>query len=395
MKEKVEKGGAGLKKRMAAWLLCVLMIFQLTLPSPARAANYVYFVAIGENIMPLSDRTMPFWSNGYLYIASSIITGSARDTLGVSCVRNNAQKRVVLYSREEAESLFFEWEKDYATDKVGNVYSPGAIYKNGEIFIPAALVARLFNLQYSVTAVNAEADGESIRGDLVWLRKPGHVLSASVFADAASSGAIPERYADYLKEKRVQETPETTDPADEVEVDGKRIYLCLSAGNETETLLNLLDQYHSQAAFFCDQDFLETQGGLLRRMTATGKTIGILVDAADTEQSLEEQLEAGNRALERATFTKTRLVRILNEDEQAVRAAEQAGYRVLDPDLDRTGYQLKGISNANSLLRSVSAQQRKDVAVWLADTASVNGLRSFLTAVDNAEGQCFAWTETA
>ena len=259
MKEKVEKGGAGLKKRMAAWLLCVLMIFQLTLPSPARAANYVYFVAIGENIMPLSDRTMPFWSNGYLYIASSIITGSARDTLGVGCVRNNAQKRVVLYSREEAESLFFEWEKDYATDKVGNVYSPGAIYKNGEIFIPAALVARLFNLQYSVTAVNAEADGESIRGDLVWLRKPGHVLSASVFADAASSGAIPERYADYLKEKRAQEIPETTDPEDEVEVDGKRIYLCLSAGNETETLLNLLDQYRSQAAFFCDQDFLETQ----------------------------------------------------------------------------------------------------------------------------------------
>ena len=384
-----------MKKRFAAWLLCVLMVFQLALPSPAKAASYVYFVAIGENIMPLSDRTMPFWSDGYLYIASSIITGTARDTLGVSCVRNNDQKRVVLYSREEAESLFFEWEKNYATDKVGNVYSPGAIYKNGEVFIPAALVARLFNLQYSVTAVSAEADGEAIRGDLVWLRKPGHVLSAGVFADAASSGAIPERYADYLKEKRAQETPETTDPADEVEVDGKRIYLCLTAGTDAETLLNLLDQYHSQAAFFCSQEFLETQGGLLRRMIATGQAVGILVDAADPEKTVEEQLEVGNRALERATFTKTRLVRIQDGDEQAVRVAEQAGYRVLDPDLDRTGYQLRGLSNANSLLRSVSAQQRKDVAVWLADTASSNGLRSFLAAVDNAEGQCFAWTETA
>lgn len=130
-------------------------------------------------------------------------------------------------------------------------------------------------------------------------------------------------------------------------------------------------------------------------MIATGQAVGILVDAADPEKTVEEQLEAGNRALERATFTKTRLVRIQNGDEQAVRAAEQAGYRVLDPDLDRTGYQLRGLSNANSLLRSVSAQQRKDVAVWLADTASSNGLRSFLAAVDNAEGQCFAWTETA
>lgn len=384
-----------MKKKIAAWILCLLIVLQMAAPPSAKAEGYVYFVAVGENVLPLSERTMPFWSGGYLYIASSIITGNVRDTLGVSCVRNNNQKRVVLYSREEAESLFFEWEKDFAMDKAENIHYPGAIYKNGEVFIPAALVARIFNLQYSVTAVNTEVGGEEIRGDLVWLRRPGHVLSASVFADAASSGAIPERYSDYLKEQRAQEMQETTGPSDGgVEVDGKKIYLCMKADDETETLLNLLDQYRSQAAFFCTPEFLEENGDLLRRMTATGHTIGILVDAGDADRSVEEQLEAGNRALEQAAFTKTRLARVENGAEQDLRVVRELGYRFLEPELDRADYQLRGVSNANSLLRSVS-RQRGNVSVWLGDTAGPGGLRAFLTAVGKAEGQCLAWTETA
>ena len=98
-----------MKKKVAAWILCLLLVFQMAGPPSAQAGSYVYFVAVGENILPLSDRTMPFWKDGYLYIASSIITGSARDALNVSCIRNNSQKRVILYSREEAESLFFDW----------------------------------------------------------------------------------------------------------------------------------------------------------------------------------------------------------------------------------------------------------------------------------------------
>ena len=383
-----------MKKKLAAWILCLLLVFQMAGPPSAQAGSYVYFVAVGENILPLSDKTMPFWKDGYLYIASSIITGSARDALNVSCIRNNSQKRVILYSREEAESLFFDWETNYATDKVGNTYSPGAIYKNGEVFIPAALVARLFDLQYSVSTVNAEANGESIRGELVWLRKPGHVLSPNVFTDAAASGAIPERYADYMKEKKPAEEPDRTEPSYREEVDGKRIYLCLTAGENTEELLNLLDQYGAHAAFFCTPEFLAMEGDLLRRMTVTGHGIGLLADANDSEQSVEEQLAEGNRLLKQATCTGTRLANIQNENEAVLQAVEEAGYRALDPDLDRTGYQLRGVTNANSLLRSISGQ-RNDVSVWLSDTAAAGGLRAFLSALGNAEGQCLAWTETA
>ena len=385
-----------MRKKIAAWILCVLMVFQLSAPPSAKAADYVYFVAVGENILPLSDKTMPFWSGGYLYIASSIITGSVRDILDISCIRNQNQKRLVVYSVKDAESLFFEWEKDYATDKEGNVYYPGAIYKNGEVFVPAALVARLFGLQYSVTAVSTAVDGETVKGDLVWLRQPGHILSASVFADAATSGAIPERYADYMKSKRAQEVESDTAgaPEDGVEVEGKRIYLCLTAGEDASALMDQLDQYQAQAAFFCTPEFMEENGALLRRMTATGQSIGILADADDPDRTVLEQLSEANQALEEATFGKTRLVRVQNGMEEDFQAVRDAGYRFLEPDLDRSGYQLQGVSNANSLLRRI-AGQRDGVSVWLADTASLSGLRAFLSAVGNAEGQCLAWTETA
>ena len=170
--------------------------------------------------------------------------------------------------------------------------------------------------------------------------------------------------------------------------------ISLTAGEDTSALLDQLDQYRAQAAFFCTPEFMEENGSLLRRMTATGQSIGLLVDAKDTERTVLEQMSLGNDALEEATFGKTRLVWVQNGEEQDFQTVKEAGYRFLEPDLDRSGYHLQGVSNANSLLRRIS-DQRDDVTVWLADTANLSGLRAFLSAVGNAEGQCLAWTETA
>ena len=67
-----------MKRRAAALLLCFLLAFWLSLP-PVHAADRVYFTAVGSYVLPLSDNTMPFWSGGYVYIASSIFTGAARE----------------------------------------------------------------------------------------------------------------------------------------------------------------------------------------------------------------------------------------------------------------------------------------------------------------------------
>ena len=86
-----------MKRRAAAFFFGLLLVLQLALP-PVRAEERVYFTAVGGYVLPLSDNTMPFWSGGYVYIASSIFTGSAREALGISQVFNSDQGRLVLYS---------------------------------------------------------------------------------------------------------------------------------------------------------------------------------------------------------------------------------------------------------------------------------------------------------
>lgn len=387
------------KRRWAALTLSLLLVFQLAASPRAQAANYVFFVAAGDSVLPLSDATMPFWQEGYLYIASSIFTGTTRETLNIGCIRSDKDKLVMLYSGNPAKYLWFKWEKSYAYDADKNTYTPGAVYRNGEVYVPAATVAQFFGLQYSVNKVNSVVNGEPLQGSLAWLRRSGNTLTDKYFMDAASA-VIASRYEAYLKEKGKDKdkgqqstvSPVTPVPGG-VDIDAKRIYLCMTAGEDTASLLDTLDRYRAQAAFFCTPEFMEQQGDLLRRMTATGQSIGILVDAGDKTRTVEEQLEAGNRALRQATCGGTRLAWLENGDEQIFQQVREAGYRCLQPDLNRSQYDLYSASNADSLLRAL-ARRGDDVTVWLADRVDAAGLRNFLAEIKNDDGRCLAWTET-
>ena len=247
------------KRRWTVLMLSLLLVFQMAASPRAEAANYVYFVAAGENVLPLSDATMPFWSGGYLYIASSIFTGTTREALDIRYVRSDKQKTVVLYNSSGSRILCFEWEKNYAYDIDGKIYYPGAVRRNGEVYVPASLVAQFFGLQYSVNKVNTVVNGQRIQGSLAWIRKPDNILTDQYFMDAASY-AIASRYEAYLKEQKQQNTSTPSDTPQEsagVDMEGKRIYLCMTAGDNTASLLDALDRYGVQAAFFCTPEFLE------------------------------------------------------------------------------------------------------------------------------------------
>ena len=376
-----------MKKKAAALLLCTLLVFQLAAP-PAAAAKDVYFIAAQEYVLPLSDSTMPFWSGGYLYIPATIFSGNVWKMFGISYNYNASNQVAILYSSNNRNrSLMFYMDRNYAQDREGNISVPGGILRNGVPYVPASLVAKFFDLQYSITEVN--------HGHLVWLHWPGFVLTDKEFAYAASF-SMEECYNTYLKSKEPQS--EGAGPGESgsagVEIEGRSIYLCLEAGETTPALLDALDRYSAQAAFFCTVDFLRQNGDLLRRMTATGQTIGILADAADPSRTVAEQLEEGNRALAQATCGKTRMALIRNGNDQALQAAREAGYCCLTADIDRAGYGLRSSSNASALLKKVSAYQG-DVTVWLGDTADAVGLRAFLLTAENADGRCLALTETA
>lgn len=370
-----------MKRRLLALLLGVMLLAQLAMPA-AGAAKDVCFVGAGEYILALNDDTMPFWQNGYLYISTSVFTGTGRESLSVSSVYNQATDSVILYRDEDA--LVFEMKKDHAWDTEYNIYYPGAVRKGGNIYVPAAIVAKMFGLQYSYLTVP--------HGNLVWLRRPDLQLPDRIFVDAASQ-AMEERYAEYRNAMGItsgQENPAGSAAA----ITGKVVYLCVQAGETTSALLDALGRYGAQAAFFCTPAYMETQGDLLRRMTVTGQSIGILVDGEDETAGVTEQAERANRALERATCGRTRLVKLENGSEADKETLRAAGYRCLEEDLDRSGYALRTSAQAESLHQRI-ASRRGNCAVWLGENVSVAGVQAFLRSAAEEEGRCLAWTETA
>ena len=128
-----------------------------------------------------------------------------------------------------------------------------------------------------------------------------------------------------------------------------------------------MDRANGWATFYCTPDFLESNGELLRRMTASGHAVGIL---AESGEDTAEQLRRGNEALYRATLGKTRLAYV--------------------PDAE--DYKLESSSNASALMKRVSAR-RGDVSVWLGTTASAAGLREFVISAQGAGHYCRAMTE--
>lgn len=372
-----------MKKRMASLVLCVLLMMQLCAPV-ARADEKVYFVAAAHEVQRLSDETMPFWHNGYLYIAASIFTGSVRENLGINHAYVESEKTAVLYV-DGYTFLKFDLRQNYAMDGQDQIRYPGGLMRNGQVFVPAALVSKFFGLEYSVIDVE--------QGHLIWIRQKDFGLTEQVFANAATY-TITQYYATYMKNK-TPSVPETAPETPTVPViSGKRIYLCMSAGENTAAMLDTLNRYHAQAAFFCGADFLAQQGGLLRRMTAEGHGIGLLVDAKHPEMSVEEQLRSGQQLLKQATCGGTRLVRLENGSEEDRKAVEAAGYRCLQETLDRSGYSLYNAAHAESLQNRLPARGQS-ISVWMGESVNNSGLRAFLALSDEAENRCLAWSETA
>lgn len=381
-----------MERKRLALVLSLLLAVQLALP-PAQAAGSVYFTAAGNEILPLRDSSMPFWSGGYLYIPSSIFTGRVKQALDVAYIPNTIPELRVLY--RGGQILRFSKGENFARDTSGNTFYPGALFRDGEVFVPVSVVADFFGLEYSVTPLADSSIVGGRYGALVWMRKPDFGLTDKLFASAAVS-QMADRYEQYLREKEAVsgepvEEPDTETPPAVTE--GKRIYLCLEAGENAENILNALDTWGAQAAFFCSAEFMEARGDLLRRITATGHSVGILAEAGDAERPVAEQLAAGNRLLEQATLGKTRLAMIRGGDRDSIRAAGEMGFCCLEPELDRSGYGLKSAAQAEALLLKVSARQG-DPRVWLGETASAAGMRALLEAAERAGHRCLALTET-
>ncbi len=136
-------------RRWGAWGMFLLLLACLSVRPGRAAASGVYFTAANDQLLDLNDETMPFYSNGVLYVSSRIFEESDLGDLGVSYARSSSLGLAMLYSG--TLDLRFDLAGQVAYDKVGNLYSGYAIERGGVVFFPLNLVCRYFGLTWTWT----------------------------------------------------------------------------------------------------------------------------------------------------------------------------------------------------------------------------------------------------
>ena len=221
-------------KRFLCLLLVLLMVFSLT-PSETRAETTVYFTAVNDQLLSLSDDTMPFWSGGRLYFSSTAISGS---DLGIFYSRSRDKQTAVVY--RQGSALTFDLASGAVSDQNERSYSGAAIVRGDVVFLPVDLLTRFFALDYSYTRVTY--------GYLVRVKSDTVVLSDAKFIDAAAM-SMEQRYNEYMKTHSESNDPGNTPDQN---TDGDRDLVCLALRVTDEESANaLLDTLASNGYTLC------------------------------------------------------------------------------------------------------------------------------------------------
>lgn len=368
-------------RQLAAVLLLCLFAVQL-LPAAAGAGGE-YLVAVNEEVLEMTQETMPFWSGGHLYVSNVIFSGNYRNLLGVACSRP-PNKPVVLYSlRSVGTALFFDLETGQAYDGQNNTYRLPAIQRGSYVFFPIDLVASVLGLTYSYTPASP--------APLIRIKSASVKLADDVvFLDAAAS-RMRDRYNEYIRSLPEEQTPNT--PAASVSA-GQRVYLIFTVAEaaSARSTVDALVRQEAQATFLLTPEQLESGDDLIRSLTATGQGIGLLLSAGE---EAVEQAERGNALLWQAARVRTRLVWLEGDAAAAAQELRRVGYCVMSSRLDVSGRPLTGAGRAQSLYQQLAASNSRDQTVFLG-TAQANlvGLRDLLGRLREAQCRVIAYRET-
>lgn len=326
-------------KRLFCLLLSALLLFSLA-PGPARADTTVYFTAVNDQLLGLSDDTMPFWSGGRLYLSSTAISGS---DLGVFYSRSRDKQTVVVYRQSSA--LTFDLSSGTVNDQNGRQYGGSAIVRGDVVFLPIELLTQFFALDYSYTRISY--------GYLVRIKSDTVVLSDAKFIDAAAA-PMAQRYNEYIKSHSGELAPGDT-PRPSTDSDTDRVYLILPVTDAALSLelLSSLEDAGAKATFLFTEKQLADSGDLVRRLRVGGSAAALRIDASGGSGRTISAIERANDALWTACNRKTRLVVLEDAADATVRAVQNAGYCPIVFDFDYSaGLPASATRTANTVLRA-------------------------------------------
>lgn len=361
-------------KKILVWGAVLLLLLSLPPGTVSASGSGVYFTAANEQLMDLNSETMPFYSNGVLYVSSRLFEGGE---VGLSYGRNTSLGLATLYMQGSSKDLRFDLAGQVAYDKQGNFYEGYAVEKGGVVFFPLRLVCRYFGLTWS--------SNETDIAPLIRVKSGSVILSDSDFISAAAN-LMTARYEEYERSLGgrpsqpgpgpVTEEPDGEDPPVQA-AEGQKAYLVFDGGDARE-ILPALDGV--QATFLLTAEEM-LDGDLLRALVSQGHGVALRVpEGADAG----EELRRGREALWRGACCWLELAWF---DGGAPEGAEELGCAVVRGDVRLE-------AGAAELLREIG-RRREDVAVYLGGGGSLEELPELLDSLKEGRYRLSPWRLTA
>lgn len=369
------------KLRRFAPLWMVLALLAVLLPGTGTASgNGIYFTAANEQLMDLNAETMPFYSNGVLYVSSRVFEGGE---VGLSYGRNTTLGLATLYRQGSNQDLRFDLAGQVAYDKQGNFYDGYAVEKGGVVFFPLKLVCRYFGLSWS--------ENDTDIAPLIRVKSGSVILSDSDFISAAAN-LMTLRYDEYQRSLGPQDSrpsqPGTSEPEPSVPEDppfqaaeGQKVYLVFDGGDARD-ILPALGEVH--ATFLLTAEEME-DGDLLRALVGGGHEAALRV-LSDSAEDAAEELRRGRNAMWQAACCWLELA-WYNGEADLSGTLKAGGFIRVHTGLDLTG-------GAGELLRAVG-QHREDVAVYMGGKSCLTVLPEVLDSLEEGRYRLSAWRLTA
>lgn len=305
-----------MNRRLLALLLLLVLLLAM-FPFPANAVSDVCFVAINDTL----PESVPL-----AYVRNSIayVPCSALSSFRIYNLYDSSISVVLVYT--SSQQITIDMNTGIATDKDGITYAATAIYRNGQVYVPAVFICSMFGLRASYI----EGSGQ---GDICRITDGSEVLGDDLFLSAATN-LMRSRYNAYQ-----QANPPAPTPSPTPRVQGPHgtitVYLTF-LDLPSNYLLNLLKNYGFSATFFLTGADIAAAPDTVRRIVGDGHNIGIYCQTATLDE-----VEYASELLFEAAHTKTVLVTAGNGTTQDF--AQQCQENGLVPCM----YNINGITGQN------------------------------------------------
>ncbi len=261
-----------MKRRVTGFIMAIALFFGNVYP--VYGDDLPYFVGVNDVLIPMQASTLPIWVGTYMYLPHTVFDSATyQSKLGLSSNYQPANNLLTVYNIEN--TMIFDIEGEFCTNaNTQETYPYRAVIRDGVPFVPVTVICNFFNLNYSYHKVE--------QGYLLRIESPLSTLSDDTFVRY-----YDQRMAKMLEEFRQGPMPTIT-PSTPTVVDTQFLMGFFQDADGAD-FIDTLEQWKVKGLFFFHLESLTQQGHYLRKLYATGHSIGIQL-TAQTTQAQEEEL---------------------------------------------------------------------------------------------------------